>query len=189
MPQSPHPLYQAAQLRIGRTGGCRAAGLEDSERTTYYSVRMDWALDTPEDFRRGLVHGIAQSDGSVSIASLTVEFWIGPNWHFFKCILRTFGVESLQNREDLSVTKNQIQKLAKAAHIERGKRIPPEIRDFMVNSSKALSVPQLSEKVLEEFGVALSFESVQRWGERRRIYAIGVPSGRNRGVLPKRSPE
>ena len=163
-------------------------GLEDGERTTYDAVRMDWALDTPKDFRRGLVQGIAESDGSVSIASQTVEFWIGPNWDFFKGILRTFGVESFQNLEALSVTKNQIQnlarippfaphletvryvrfeKLAKAAHIERGKRIPPEIRDFMVKSSKALSVPQLSEEVLEEFGVVLSFESVQRCGERR----------------------
>jgi len=49
-------------------------GLKDGERTTYDSVRMDWALGAPVDFRRGLVQGIAESDGSVSIASQTVEF-------------------------------------------------------------------------------------------------------------------
>ena len=163
-------------------------GLRDGERTTYDAVRMDWTVDTPENFRRGLVQGIAESDGSVSIASQTVESWIGPNWDFFKKILRSLGVASFQNREALSVTKNQIrnlakippfaphlktvrwvrfEKLAKAGHIGHGKRVPPEIRDYIKRSDKDLSVPQLSEKVLDEFGVLLSFETVQRWAKKR----------------------
>jgi hypothetical protein len=91
-------------------------GLEDGKRTTYDAVNMGWVVDSPEDFRRGLVQGIAESDGSVAIASQTVEFWIGPNWDFFKSVLLTFGVRSFRNREALSVTKNQIRNLG---------RIPP----------------------------------------------------------------
>lgn len=130
-------------------------GLKDGERTTYDAVRMDWAFDSPEDFRRGLVQGIAESDGSVSIASQTVEFWIGPNWDFFKNVLLTFGVKSFQNREALSVTKRQIanlnrippfapnlrtarflrfEKLSSGRHVERGERMPAEIRAFLMKN-------------------------------------------------------
>ena len=78
-------------------------GLKDGERTTYDAAKMDWALESPEEFRRGLVQGIA-------------EFWIGPNWNFFGAISGTFGVRSSQNRQALSVAKRQIANLA---------RIPP----------------------------------------------------------------
>jgi hypothetical protein len=159
-------------------------GLKDGERTTYDAVRMNWISDSPEDFRRGLVQGIAESDGSVSIASQTVEFWIGPNWDFFREVLLTFNVKSFRNREALSVTKSQVgklaeipafspllrtvrflrfEKLAQAKHIPRGKRLPSEIRDFIHKKSTGISIPQLSERVLDEFGVVLSFEAVQRW--------------------------
>jgi hypothetical protein len=162
-------------------------GLKDGERTTYDVVKMDWAFDSPEEFRRGLVQGIAESDGSVAIASQTVEFWIGPNWDFFKSILLTFGVRSFRNREALSVTKNQIanlgkippfaphlntvrcmrfEKLFKAQHIGHGKRIPIEIREFISGNHQNLSVPQMSEKVVDRFGVVLTFEAVQRWMKR-----------------------
>ena len=57
-------------------------GLTDEELTTYDAVRMNWALKGPDDFRRGLIQGLAESDGSVNIASQAVEFWIGPNWEF-----------------------------------------------------------------------------------------------------------
>ncbi len=54
-------------------------GLEEHERTTYDAVKMNWVTDSPVGFRRGLVEGIAESDGSVEIASQAVEFWIGPD--------------------------------------------------------------------------------------------------------------
>ena len=44
-------------------------GLTDEELTTYDAVRMNWALKGPDDFRRGLIQGLAESDGSVNIAS------------------------------------------------------------------------------------------------------------------------
>jgi len=86
-------------------------GLKDGELTTYDPVRMEWALDTPKGFRRGLVQGIAESDGSVSIASQTVEFWIEQDRDFFAGLLQTFGVKSFKNRQALSVTKNEVAKL------------------------------------------------------------------------------
>ncbi len=162
-------------------------GLRDGERTTYDAVKMDWAFDAPADFRRGPVQGIAESDGSVAIASQTVEFWIGPNWDFMKGILATFGVSSFRNREALSVSKRQIttlatippfspvlktvrysrfEKLANAGHIGHGKRVPKEIREFVVRNSKRFSVPQISEKVLDSFGVVLGYEAVERWAQR-----------------------
>jgi hypothetical protein len=159
-------------------------GLKDGERTTYDAVRMGRAQDSPEEFRRGLIQGVAESDGSVSIASQTVEFWIGPNWDFFKGVLLTFGVRAFRTREALAVTKSQIaklgtippfaphlrtprylrfEKLVHAEHIERGKRIPVEIRNFMQQNRFHVTVPQLAERVVDRFGVILSYETVQRW--------------------------
>ncbi|HEY6283311.1 MAG TPA: hypothetical protein VIW22_05235, partial [Nitrososphaerales archaeon] len=159
-------------------------GLKDGQRTTYDAVRMDWVVESPEEFRRGLVQGIAESDGSVSIASQTVEFWIGPNWEFFKRLLLTFGVKSFRNREALSVTKSQVanlggippfsprlrtarylrfEKLFTAKHIKHGKRVPIEIRNFIKRNRLSFSVPQLSERIVDRFGIVLSFEAVQRW--------------------------
>jgi hypothetical protein len=35
-----------------------------------------------------------------------------------------------------------------------------------MENSKGASVPQISEKVLDTFGVILSFEAVQRWARK-----------------------
>jgi hypothetical protein len=162
-------------------------GLGDRERTTYDPVKMDWVVNSPLAFRRGLVQGISESDGSVSIASQTVEFWIGPNWDFFRSVLLSFGVRSFRNREALSVTKTQVvrlgdipvfspvlrtarylrfERLAKAKHILHGRRVPIEIRDFIMKNRAGLTVPELSERVLDTFGVVLTFEAVQRWARK-----------------------
>lgn len=162
-------------------------GLGDDEHTTYDAVRMNWVTGSPAEFRRGLVQGIAESDGSVSIASQTVEFWIGPNWDFFKEVLLGFGVKSFQNREALSVTKSQVvklgsipafspilrtarylrfEKLVNARHIGHGKRIPEDIRRFVIDNARGHSVPEVSERVLDRFGTVLSFEAVQRWARK-----------------------
>jgi hypothetical protein len=53
-------------------------GLADGQHTTYDVIDADWAL-APHDFRLGLIQGIAESDGSVSIASQIVEFWVIPD--------------------------------------------------------------------------------------------------------------
>lgn len=162
-------------------------GLKDGQRTTYDAVRMGWVIESPVEFRKGLVQGVAESDGSVSIASQTVEFWIGPNWDFFKAVLSTFGVRGFQNREALSVTKSQVaklgaippfspllktvryhrfEKLVRAKRIDHGKRVPREIREFILKNRRGTSVPRLSEMIVDRFGVVLSFEAVQRWSRK-----------------------
>ena len=166
-------------------------GLKDTERTTYDPVRMNWALNGPEDFRRGLLQGIAESDGSVSVASQTVELWVEPSRDFVARLLLTFDVRSFKNRQALSITKSQVKKaydiplfssqvqsarflklqsLAQAKHIAHGKRLPPELRDFIADKARhGLSVPSISDMILHEFGIALSFESVQRWAKRASV--------------------
>jgi hypothetical protein len=84
-----------------------ALGLEEGQLTTYDPIKADWTLHAPREFRLGLVQGIAESDGSVSIASQTVEFWIGPNWEFMKGLLATFGLRAFRSREAVSLTKHQ----------------------------------------------------------------------------------
>jgi hypothetical protein len=173
-------------------------GLKEGERTTYDPVRMEWAILGPFDFRLGLLHGIAESDGSVSIASQTVEFWIGPNWDFVRRLLLTFGIRSFRCREALSATKTQatrlgklpafspllrtarylrLEKLVRAKHIAHGRRIPTEIRDFIRKQNPSLSVPAISLRVLEKFGVIVSFEGVQRWSKRRAKHALFITKG------------
>ena len=164
-------------------------GLKDDELTTYDPVRMNWALGAPPDFKRGLLQGIAESDGLVSIASQTVEFWIGPNWDFVKQLLLTFNVRSFRSREAPALTKNEVAKLrsipvfspilrtvrfqkferlAAAAHIERGHRIPQQIKRRIRDARlRGMSVPEISDEILKDFGLALSFEAVQRWAKRK----------------------
>jgi hypothetical protein len=163
-------------------------GLKDGQLTTYDAVRMNWALRAPRDFRRGLLQGLAESDGSVNIASQTVEFWIGPNWTFVKRLLLAFEVRSFRNREALAVSKRQVarlyripafspflktvryrrfKRLALANHIEHGRRIPRVIRNAISEArQEGMSIPQISEKILDRYGIALSFEAVQRWAGR-----------------------
>jgi hypothetical protein len=82
-------------------------GLKDGQHTTYDKVSMDWALEAPLEFRLGLIHGIAESDGSVSVASQTVEFWVIPDWDFMIKLLATFGLRGFRNREAVSLVKLQ----------------------------------------------------------------------------------
>lgn len=193
----PHGFYcwvsQASPLVDWMFG--TVLGLKDGERTTYDAVHMDWVTHSSEDFRRGLVQGIAESDGSVNIASQTVEFWIGPNWDFFKAVLRTFGVASFQNREALSVTKTQVSKLGaipafspfietirysrflklvNARHIGHGKRMPAAIRGYIMENARGTSVPELAEQVLDKFGVIVNFESIQRWMRRGQVRSLSA---------------
>src|SRR5713226_7302053 len=164
-------------------------GLTDEELTTYDAVRMDWALTGPDDFRRGLTQGLAESDGSVNIASQTVEFWIGPNWEFGAKLLGRFGLHSFRSREALSVSKAQVakslavplfspllrtvrytryEKLANARRIARGgSRLTNEVRETITRlKAKGISVSEVSEKIIDAYGISVSFEALKRWAGR-----------------------
>jgi hypothetical protein len=47
-----------------------------------------------------------------------------------------------------------------------GKRIPAEIREFIIANRKELSVPEISEKVSNKFGAPPTLEAVRRWSRR-----------------------
>jgi hypothetical protein len=165
-------------------------GLKDGELTTYTSVRMPWAIEGPVDFRRGLVQGLAESDGSVNLSGQEVEFWIGPSWDFVRSLLESFGIRAFRSREALAISKSQVskarsvpifaphlctvryqkfEKLAKARHVPRGKRLPAEIRCRIRSLARGTdSVPTISERILEEFGVIPTYEAVQRWVAKER---------------------
>lgn len=210
--QKPHGFYvwesQSSALVDWLFNTC--LGLRDGELTTYNPVRMKWALSAPRDFRTGLLQGIAESDGSVSIASQTVEFWIGPNWDFVRRLLSTFGVRSFRNREALSVTKKEVrrlkdipafspllrtvrfqrfERLAAATHIEHGRRVPVEIRRAIMEARvRGMSVPEISEEILRDFGLVLTFEAVQRWAVRQQSQPNEGPSAKKQAELQSLRP-
>lgn len=160
-------------------------GLEDDELTTYDPVRMQWAIEAPREFRVGLVQGLSESDGSVNVSGQEVELWIGPSWDFVSDLLGSFDIKSFRSREALTIAKSQVtkaldipifaphlrtvryqkfEKLAKAQRISHGRRLPVEIRQrIAVLAGQGLSVPAISEWILDEFGMIPSFEAVQRW--------------------------
>ena len=84
-----------------------ALGLAEGELTTYDPIHLDWAIDSPIEFRTGLIQGIAESDGSVSIASQAVEFWVIPNWDFLMRLLATFGLHGFRNREAFRLVEQE----------------------------------------------------------------------------------
>jgi hypothetical protein len=165
-------------------------GLKDGELTTYTPVRMAWAVEGPVDFRRGLIQGLAESDGSVNLSGQEVELWIGPSWDFGRSLLESFGIRAFRSREALTISKSQVskalgvpifashlhtvrcqrfEKLAKAKHVCRGKRLPAEVRYRIRSLAHGPdSVPTISERILDEFGVIPTYETVQRWVARER---------------------
>ncbi|HUI86347.1 MAG TPA: hypothetical protein VLY21_04240 [Nitrososphaerales archaeon] len=167
-----------------------AIGLADGQHTTYDTVQMDWALNSPEDFRTGLIQGIAESDGSVSIASQTVEFWVIPDWDFVIKLLATFGLRGFRNREAVSLVKSQaigsfkvpvfssylqtvryqrLRLMATTRKLTRRDRISDEVQTEIKRlANDGLSVPRILEEIAKSHSVLLSFEAVQRWARRLR---------------------
>lgn len=163
-------------------------GLRDDQTTTYDPIDVQWMFGAPARFRTGVIQGLAESDGSVNIASQTVEFWIGPSWNLVSGLLKTFGLRSFQTRGALVLSKNQAVrsfsvpifsphlrtvryqlhvKMASGRHVERGRRLPNNIREAIRQmSSDNLSTPRICERVLDEYGIHISYEAAQRWSGR-----------------------
>jgi hypothetical protein len=162
-----------------------ALGLAEGELTTYNPIHFDWAIDSPIEFRTGLIQGIAESDGSVSIASQSVEFWIIPNWDFLIKLLATFDLHGFRNREAVSLSKSQaiasfrvpvfsehlqivryqrLKTLAMTRRLAKEERIPVEIREAVKRFAvEGYSIPSIVNKVVVSHGLLISFEAAQRW--------------------------
>ena len=168
-----------------------ALGLKDGQHTTYDPVQMDWAIESPKDFRVGLIQGIAESDGSVSIASQTVEFWIIPNWDFMIRFLATFGLHAFRNREAVSLVKSQaiasygvpvfsdylqtvryqrLRLMATTPRLDKEDRVPEEIRREIIQLRKqGYSVPKIVETIAQTRNLLVSFEAAQRWARKEPV--------------------
>jgi len=162
-----------------------ALGLAEGELTTYDPIHLDWAIDSPVEFRTGLIQGIAESDGSVSIASQAVEFWIIPNWDFLIRLLATFGLHGFRNREAVSLSKNQaiesfkvpvfsehlqtvryqrLKRMATTRRLTKQERLPHEARETVKRLAvEGFSIPSIVEKFAISHGLLISFEAAQRW--------------------------
>jgi hypothetical protein len=197
--EKPHGFYtwasQSSPLFDWMFNVC--LGLNDDELTTYDPVRMEWVFDAPEDFRRGLLQGLAESDGSVSIASQAVEFWVGPSWDFVVKLLGTFGLRGFRNREAITLSKSQaikafeipvfspelqtvryhrLKTMATARRIPRGQRLPDNLRQTIGKlAAEGFSVPGVVVRLVEVTGILVSFETAQRWAGRPRKGAAFKP--------------
>jgi hypothetical protein len=167
-------------------------GLKDGQHTTYDQVSMDWALEAPLDFRLGLIQGIAESDGSVSVASQTVEFWVIPDWDFMIKLLATFGLRGFRNREAVSLVKLQAVKsfsvpvfaphlrtvrygllelLATTPRLEKKERVPPDVRtEIMRLANEGTSIPKIVAEIARKRKLLVSFEAAQRWATKTGKY-------------------
>jgi hypothetical protein len=163
-------------------------GLMDGEHTTYDQVHMDWAFESPRDFRVGLIQGIAESDGAVSIASQTVEFWVIPDWDFMIKLLSSFGLHGFRNREAVSLVKTQainsfhvpvfsehlktvryqrLELIAKTRKLDKEERLPDSTRSEIARlASEGYSVPEIVEEIARVQGLLISFEAAQRWARK-----------------------
>jgi hypothetical protein len=173
-----------------------ALGLAEGELTTYDPIHLDWAIDSPVEFRIGLIQGIAESDGSVSIASQTVEFWIIPNWDFLIRLLASLGLHGFRNREAVSLSKSQaiasfrvpvfseflqtaryqkLKTMATTRRLAKKERLPVEVREAVMGlAAEGFSIPKIVEKVAVTNGLLISFEAAQRWA--RKAKAQGNPA-------------
>ena len=167
-----------------------ALGLKDGELTTYDPIRADWMLLAPREFRVGLIQGIAESDGSVSIASQTVEFWVDPHRDLLEKLLALEGLKAFRSRQALAITKSQAiasfavpifnptlrtvrykrhELMATAQRLDREERVPEHLRkEIMTLRRQGLSVPTIVERLAEFRGVLVSFEAAQRWAKKAR---------------------
>jgi hypothetical protein len=165
-------------------------GLIDGQLTTYDEIHAEWVFDTPTEFRLGLLHGLYESDGSVSLSSKTIELWIGPSWEFGKRLLSMFGLRSFQSREAISMTKDNARKaarlpifspyvksvryqkaeiLANAKVFGRQDRYPASIRERIQSLALvADSLEEIVETIAKETGFLVSYEATKRWVEKIR---------------------
>jgi hypothetical protein len=178
-----------------------ALGLEEGELTTYDPVLLDWAIDSPLEFRTGLIQGIAESDGSVSIASQTVEFWIIPNWDFLIRLLASLGLHGFRNLEAVSLSKSQaiasfnvpvfseylqtvryqkLKTMATTRRLTKEERLPVEVRQTVMGlAAHGYSIPAIVETIASSKGLLISFEAAQRWARKATHRGKSVSLGRS----------
>jgi len=69
-------------------------GLESDQLTTYDSIKSNWLLKTPRDFRICFIQGVADSDGYVDFNSFQVGVLSYPNTKLIKNIIESLGIRN-----------------------------------------------------------------------------------------------
>ncbi len=160
-------------------------GLRDGQHTTYDTISAEWVFEAPDDLRVGLIQGIAESDGSVSVAGQEVEFWVLPDWDSMIRLLSTFGLRGFRNREAVSLSKSQaidsfkipvfaphlrtvryqrLELMSTTPKLTRDERLPEEIRSEIRRlDTVGYSVPEIVEEIARKQHLLVSFEAAQRW--------------------------
>ena len=114
-----------------------------------------------------MIQGVAESDGSVALASQQVEFWIGPNWDWMIRLLQALGLRGFKNREAVTLSKSQaiasynvpifsdklrtvryqkLELMATSRRLDKTDRLPIDVRNLVVELRKeGLSVPRFVE--------------------------------------------
>lgn len=163
-------------------------GLRDDQVTTYDSIEANWMLKAPRDFRLGVLNGLAESDGSVSIASQAIELWVEPSWYFVKDLLLTFGMRSFKSRQAVSMSKSQAiaaarlpifsphigtirferaELLGSAQKFVREERYPDWLREEIAALAReGFSISGIIESIARRRRILVSFEAAQRWAKK-----------------------
>ena len=90
-------------------------GLDWDQLTSYDQVKMEWILDSPAEFRKGFVQGLADSDGTVR--PYTVEIASVPNSEFVAKLLRGLGLGSAHSIKEDDMLMRVSLKSADAASL------------------------------------------------------------------------
>jgi len=90
-------------------------GLKWNETTTLNTVRMDWILETPYNFRKRFIQAVADSDGTVRPYS--VEIVSVPNTEFIIRLLRSLGMTSAHARTENGKPLRSVVTIKEAAKL------------------------------------------------------------------------
>ena len=164
---------------------CTCLGLESKCKTTYDAIKADWILKAPKEFRICFLQGLAESDGFVDITSFQIGIITEPNTKLIKMILLSLGIESTKRFFQhsrlwalmLNVNKsynlpifNQFLRSYRYQKMEKiffAKRInghwPNWICEEVYKLSKmGLSGTKLSEKIIDEYGILIRAQRINR---------------------------
>jgi hypothetical protein len=159
-------------------------GLKMNQLTTVHSVRMEWLLYAPKQWRIWFLRGLADSDGDVDFHHRWVRIATSPNTTFIKKLFESLGLHTrvfvsrngygyvgipyrdafaIQIFNPLLATHRRImlEKLA-AAKVFRGRW--PDWLDAKVDdlARNGLSDREISEAILDEYNVYARIRTIKK---------------------------
>jgi hypothetical protein len=90
-------------------------GMGKGEKTSNNPVHMDWIFNTPFDFRKRFLQGLADSDGCAR--KYVVEICSVPNAEFTTNLMHSLGMKSAYTRKENGQNLRSVVKKAEAAEL------------------------------------------------------------------------